>query len=86
MTAAWNAPTSLSEVHRRAAGRRRYNAERRRAKQGRRIAVILRLANFPHPPPWGVQKALAEALGVSEATISRDFEAIRNAHKGALLE
>jgi hypothetical protein len=84
MTAAWNAPTSPTEVCRRAAGRRRYNAARKRAKQDRRMDIIIRRSNLPWPPPWGIQKALAQVLGVSEAPISRDFEAIRNADKGAL--
>jgi hypothetical protein len=85
MTTAWNATTSLNEVCRRAAGRRRYNAKRKRAKQDRRTDIILRLVNFGWSRPWGIQAALSQALGVSEATISRDFEAIRNANKGALL-
>jgi hypothetical protein len=55
MTAAWSAPTSLDEICQRAAGRRRYNARRKRAKQDRRLSIILRRASMPWPLPWGIQ-------------------------------
>ena len=85
MTAIWTAPTNPGAAYRRASGRRRYNAGRKRVKQHRRMTIILRLAGLG-TRPWGIQKALAEALDVSEATISRDLEAIRNASQGALLK
>lgn len=80
----WSAPTSKTEAYCRAGGRRAYNARRRQAKQQRRAWIICRLAGVPHF--WGLQKRLAAEFGVSKSTISRDFEAIRNADKGALLK
>ena len=57
---------------RRAAGRNRYNAERRERAMFRRyeIAMILR----DHGGiPYGIQARIARQLGVSESTVSRDI-------------
>jgi hypothetical protein len=69
-----------------AGGRRRHNFERKNVKWARRAQIIARLVGWPRPLPYGTQAALARALGVSPATISRDMEAIRNADRGALLK
>jgi hypothetical protein len=66
-------------------GRRKYNAARKTHKQWRRAQIIVRTASMGRDT-WGLQAALAEALGVSRSTICRDFQAIRNADRGALLE
>jgi hypothetical protein len=76
-------PLDWDRICRRAGGRRRYNAMRKRRKQQRRAEIIWMLAG--KEKFWGVQAALAEVLGVSRATICRDFKAIGNAYKGALL-
>ena len=73
------------EVCRRAGGRRRYNFWRKQGKFARRAEIFCRLAGKDAWRLWGIQRALAKALGVSRATICRDFWAIRNADKGALL-
>jgi hypothetical protein len=85
MSGNWGAPTDWEAVCRRAAGRRRYNAGRRRRKQQRRTEIIIRRTGLDRWE-WGLQAALAEALGVSRATICRDFQAIRNWASGALLK
>jgi hypothetical protein len=72
------------EVCRQAGGRRRYNAARKRAKQDRRTQILCRV-RWQDMRRWGIQAALARALGVSRATICRDFRAIWNADRGALL-
>jgi hypothetical protein len=84
MSANWTAPTSWDAVCRRAAGRRRYNADRRKQKMWRRTEILIMTVGVDRRL-YGLQALLARKLGVSPATISRDFEAIRNAHKGALL-
>jgi hypothetical protein len=76
-------PLDWDSICRRAGGRRRYNAMRKQLKHQRRVEVLLRTTGKRHL--WGIQAALAEVLGVSRATICRDFKAIRNADKGALL-
>jgi hypothetical protein len=84
MSADWSAPTSWDDVCRRAGGRRRYNAARRERKMWRRTEILIRTVGVDRRL-YGLQAQLARVLGVSPATISRDFAAIRNAHKGALL-
>ncbi len=69
---AWAAYTTDTEMQRRAGGRRHYNAVRRfRAELRRRhLAAWLRA----DAGGWSGQQArAARALGVSEATISRDL-------------
>ncbi len=85
ITAAWKARCDWSVVCRRASGRRRYNAARKRLRDLRRVRIICDLP-FDKRGRRGVQAQLARELGVSPATISRDFKAIRNAHLGALLK
>jgi hypothetical protein len=79
---AWGAPTSWDVVCRRAAGRRRYNAGRRFLRNLRRAQIVCRLAGTGVPASVGgfrgIQARLAQELGVSPATISRDLRALRN--------
>jgi hypothetical protein len=86
MSTNWTAPTSWDAVCRRAAGRRRYNAARKELRNARRAEIICRAKGMSWWRLYGIQAALARELGVSRATISRDFRAFRNADKGALLK
>ena len=65
-------------------GRRRYNRRRKERKWQRRAEIISRTVGVPLGT-WGLQAALAAVFGVSRSTICRDFKAIRNADRGALL-
>jgi hypothetical protein len=81
----WGAPADFAEVCRRAGGRRRYNFWARERKRRRRVEIICRTVGVPRGT-WGLQAALARALGVSRATVCRDFQAIRDLASGALLD
>jgi hypothetical protein len=69
---------NFDEVCRRAAGRRRYNRERR-LERARRISAIL-VVQDRHGEVKG--RTLAAALGVHEATISRDLKFIKRIKAG----
>jgi len=71
----WWVPTSNQEAHRRAGGRRAYNAVRhhRAALRRRKVLALLVERGFD----YGSQRAAAAVLGVSVATISRDVAALR---------
>lgn len=64
-------PTNFEGVCKRAAGRRRYHAERQRTQSKRQWEVLKELeqANWES---YGLGRTLSKKLGVSEATISRD--------------
>jgi len=79
----WSARTSWETVCARAAGRRRYHAERQALQAKRWAKIICRLP--PHPWPRGLQSALARELGVSRGTISRDFAALASVDSLPLL-
>jgi hypothetical protein len=70
----WSQWVSDGEAAARAAGRRRYNALRRDRAQYRRIQVAELLLSGGWN--YGAQARIAEELGVSDATISRDLKAI----------
>lgn len=74
---AWAARTSDAEAHRRAAGRRRYNAVRTLVADLRR-GEIVRAMIEEHLDvfAWGAQSQLAEQFGVSRSTICRDLQGI----------
>lgn len=65
--------------HRRAGGRRRYNADRQLAAEARRLQVLRLLRQ------WGlrrgIQARIANALDVSPATISRDVAQLLPLHR-----
>lgn len=64
----WRVPTTDSEAHRRAGGRRRYNAERQRqAKQRLEKVLNLRADGL-------TQAEIARRLGVHRSTVSRDLK------------
>jgi DNA-binding NarL/FixJ family response regulator len=67
-------PKSAEEAYRRAGGRRRYHAQRKREAEERRA----RVAELVMQWGWvqGTQARIARELGVSEATISRDMRRI----------
>src|SRR5436305_1445936 len=48
MSGGWEKPANFWEVWARAGGRKRYNAERKRRKQARRLEIILR-TDWRHP-------------------------------------
>lgn len=67
--------TSQEEANRRAAGRRRFNLARQMEafKRRQKLATVCKGGRLPR----GAQAQLARALGVSEATISRDLATMR---------
>jgi hypothetical protein len=67
----WSAQTDFETVCKRAAGRRRYNAERR-AKARERFKIVIQLTVPPEGRKRGTQARLARALGVHRSTICRD--------------
>jgi hypothetical protein len=69
-------PKTFEQACKRAAGRRRYHAQRRRARDKRQLVImgILVQLNWQH---YGIGRTLAEALSVDPATISRDIKSIR---------
>jgi hypothetical protein len=68
-------PKTFEEACKRAAGRRRYHAQRRCARDKRQLLImdILVQLNWQH---YGAGRILAEALSVDPATISRDIKYI----------
>jgi hypothetical protein len=70
---AWSSSVSSIEAFQRAGGRRAYNALRRDLKLFRRHDVAQLLLQYGYRR--GVQARIAKALGVSEATVSRDIKA-----------
>jgi hypothetical protein len=70
----WSRSTSTDEAHRRASGRRQYNAVRHLRAFFRRqeVAELLDQLGYRH----GVQVVIARRLGVSPATISRDVAVV----------
>ena len=67
----WQARVSADEAHRRAAGRRKYNAVRQLRARLRRQEVLRLLGELGWG--YGVQARIAAVLGVHPATISRDL-------------
>lgn len=73
----WSATTTADEAHRRAGGRRAYNARRRTLAIQRRARVALLLRQFAEAGVFrGAQARVARELGVSAATVSRDAAAL----------
>ena len=69
----WNQWTSRETTFRRAGGRRRFNAMRRRRADQRRAAIVNALGAAILFPPRGLISALAARFGVHRSTISRDL-------------
>jgi hypothetical protein len=69
----WSTEISFDEVCKRAAGRRRYNAERQ-AKARERFKIVLAATFPPEGRKRGAQAQLARALGVHPSTVCRDVK------------
>jgi hypothetical protein len=75
----WNAKLSVDQANRRAGGRRRINAERKRQAEDRRAAIIEAVGMGAILLSWrGLQSRLAEVFDVNRSTICRDIEAIKD--------
>jgi tRNA(Glu) U13 pseudouridine synthase TruD len=72
----WMQRTDWNTVCARAAGRRKYNEERRRFAAARRDELVWPLLLKYGWDTCGVVTRVAEALGISKATASRDRRAI----------
>lgn len=68
----WSTQTDFEIVCKRAAGRRRYNAEKR-AKARERYRIVIEVALSPDGRKRGAQTQLARLLGVHRSTICRDI-------------
>ena len=69
-------PKTFRGVCKRAAGRRRYHAQRRRARDKRQLVVLGVLVQLKWQS-YGVGRILADSLSVDAATISRDIKYLR---------
>jgi len=69
-------PTTFEQACKRAAGRRRYHAERRRKRDERQLLVMDMLLRV-NWQSYGIGRVLADELSVDAATISRDIRYIR---------
>lgn len=69
-------PKTFDAVCRRAAGRRRYHAQRRRERDKRQLIVLGVLVHLKWQS-YGVGRLLANSLSVDPATISRDIQYLR---------
>lgn len=72
---AWSKGADGSTVARRAAGRRAYNAHRQWAVRVRRLQVLDLVGRYGRTTR-GVQARIAHELGVSRATVCRDWHAV----------
>jgi hypothetical protein len=79
MSHSWGEFTDADEVHRRAAGRRRYHAWRRTVRDLRRFRV-LELLKVHGLGQRGTVTAIAQALQVSARTINRDLRYLLAEH------
>ena len=66
-------PTTFDAACKRAAGRRRYHAQRRRARDKRQLIVLAVLLDL-NWQSYGAGRILARSLAVDTATISRDIQ------------
>src|SRR5258705_5173292 len=82
MAKIWN-PKTFKGVCKRAAGRRRYNAERQRKRDNRQLVIMGILVKL-NWPDYGIGQILAEALSVNAATISRDLKYIRELRRSLI--
>lgn len=71
MSMSWSEQIDFDKVCKRAAGRRRYNAQRQ-AEARKRFKVVLNATFPPEGRKRGAQAQLARVLGVHPSTISRD--------------
>lgn len=76
-------PKNFDEVCKRAAGRRRYQAERRYAQDERQLVVLTELLRLEWRS-YGFGRILAKNLSVDAATISRDIHYLRSWREGLI--
>jgi hypothetical protein len=76
-------PRTFDAVCRRAAGRRRYHAQRRRARDKRQLIVLGVLVDLKWQS-YGTGRLLANSLSVDPATISRDIQYLRKWRRSLL--
>jgi hypothetical protein len=69
-------PKTFEQACKRASGRRRYHARRRRVRDKRQMVIMGILVDL-NWPGYGIGQLLADALSVDPATISRDLKFIR---------
>lgn len=69
-------PNTFDAACKRAAGRRRYHALRRRARDKRQLVVLTVLVDL-NWQSYGIGLVLADSLSVDPATISRDIQYLR---------
>ena len=68
-------PQTREEFYKRASGRRHYNSMRQFKARERRLEVCELFFRLGFNK-WGVRAEIADRLGVSEATVSRDVKAV----------
>jgi hypothetical protein len=83
-SASW-IPKTFDAACRRAAGRRRYHAQRRRARDKRQLTVLGVLVHLEWQS-YGIGRVLANSLSVDPATISRDIQYLRKWRRSLLRE
>jgi hypothetical protein len=74
----WTKRVAQDEAHRRAGGRRAYNAGRQLEAAIRRQTLLELLAKESDPFKRGIQTRLAKALKVSVATVCRDIAYLKS--------
>jgi hypothetical protein len=72
----WAAPAPWAEVVTRSGGRARYNAVRKMRAKLRRLAIVRRLRHVDNIHHRGLQRQLAEELGVVASVICEDMKQI----------
>jgi len=76
-------PKTFEEACRRAAGRRRYHAQKRRARDKRQLIILGVLVDLEWQS-YGVGRVFADSLSVDPATISRDIQYLRKWRRSLL--
>lgn len=76
-------PKTFEAACKRATGRRRYHAQRRRARDKRQLIVLGVLLQLKWRS-YGVGRTLANSLSVDPATISRDIQYLRKWRRSLL--
>jgi hypothetical protein len=73
MSTSW-IPRTPEDAYRRAAGRRRYQAQRQKSQRDRQVTVLAVLARIKWQRSYGIGSKLAAHFKVHRATICRDFD------------
>jgi hypothetical protein len=72
----WRSPAPWAEVVARSRGRAKYNSIRKLRAKVRRLAIVRRLRHIGDPYQRGLQRQLAEELGVVRSVICEDMKQI----------